>query len=163
MRKALAEIRERRKRLGIVRRFQIGVAEIVGNVVSELAGAGLRPVERVNGFGIIVIERARIAEYQPGQRAGVFFGVATRKGFNPGIGDGSAVLQQLLRHGPKTGGGNKGLPHPADARREGFTLLPGAGGRGSGCLSFSRRAFSRWRTFCRCAFNGGALSWSALR
>ena len=64
--KVLAEIGERGERLGIVRGFQVGVAEVVGNVVSQFAGAGLGPVERVDGFGIVVIESAGVADDQPG-------------------------------------------------------------------------------------------------
>ena len=64
--KVLAEIGQRGERLGIVRSFQVGVAEVIGNVVSQFAGAGLGPVERVDGFAIVVIEGAGVADYQPG-------------------------------------------------------------------------------------------------
>jgi hypothetical protein len=121
--KVLAEIGERGERLGIVRRFQVGIAEVVGNVVSEFAGAGLGAVERVDGFAIVVIERAGIADHQPGQRSGIFLGVTARIGFDSGIGGGSPVLQQLLRHGAKAGRGDKGLPHPAHPRRNGLRFF----------------------------------------
>ncbi len=157
--KVLAEIGKRGERFGIARGFQVGVAQVVGNVVSEFAGAGFGAVERVDSFGIVVIERAGIADDEPGQCSGIFFGVTARIGFDAGIGDGSAVLQQLLRHGTKTGGGDKGPPHPAHARRDGFTLFPGAGflsAGGSGGFLFVGCAL-RWR-----ALRWGALRWRAL-
>ena len=60
--KILAEIRQRGERFGIVRRFQVGVAEVIGDVVSQFAGSGLGAVERVDGFGVVVIERASVAD-----------------------------------------------------------------------------------------------------
>ena len=59
------------------------------------AGASLGAVERVDGFGVVVIEGASIADYEPGQRSGIgiTFGVAAGVGFDSGIGDSSAVLQ----------------------------------------------------------------------
>jgi hypothetical protein len=42
------------------------VSEIVGYVVGQFAGAGFGAVERVNGFGVFVIEGAGIADGEPG-------------------------------------------------------------------------------------------------
>src|SRR5208337_5584140 len=158
--KVFAEIGERGKRLGMVRRFQVSVAQVAGNVVSEFAGARLGPVERVNGFAIVVIERVRIADYEPGQRSGICIlsGVTARIGFDSGIGGGSAVLEQLLRHGTKTGGGDKGSPHPAHAGRGCLTLLPGAGGTGSGGFLLDGCSLRR-RGLRRRALGWRGLSW----
>src|ERR1019366_10446735 len=95
----------------------------------------------------------------------ILLGGTAGVGFDSGIGGGSAVLQQLLRHETKTGGGDKSAPHPAHARRDGFTLFPSrvrAGAGGSGGLLSCRRVCLR-RVFCRRALSGRALGWSAVR
>ena len=148
--KILVEIGQRGKRLGIVRRFQIGVAEVVGNVVAQFAGSGLGPVERIDSFAIIVIERAGIADRRARQCSSIFFGMTAGVGFDSGIGGGSAVLQQLLRHGAKIGRGDKGLPHPAHARRNGLMFFLGDG-RGCGL-------FLGWAVFGAVALDGAGLA-----
>ncbi len=64
--KVLDDIGERGKRLGIVTGLQVGVAEVVGDVVSQFAGSGLGPVEGVDRFGVVVIKCASVADDQPG-------------------------------------------------------------------------------------------------
>ena len=91
--KIFAEIRQCSQRLGIVRCVQVGLAQVVGNVVSQFAGSGFGAVERVDGFAIIVIKGVGIADYQPRQGSGVFFGMTPGIGFDPGIGGGASVLQ----------------------------------------------------------------------
>src|SRR5208337_2390235 len=113
---------------GSVRRFQVGVAEVVGNVVAEFAGSSFGAVERIDRLGIVVVKRAGVANDEPGESAGVFLGMMPRIGFDAGIGGGSAVLQQLLRHGTKAGGGDKGAADAADAGRNGLAFFPGLGG-----------------------------------
>src|SRR5208283_5604093 len=85
-----------------------------------------------------------------------------------GVGGGSAILQQLLRHGTQTGGGDKGLPHAAHARRDGiafFSCSDSVGAAGGGGLFGSWfggcRVFGR-RTLSRLAFRRRGLGWRAL-
>ena len=116
VRKRLAEVGERRERLGVAAGFHVGVAEIIGHVVAQLTGTGLGAVQRINRFGIIVIERVSIANDKPCQRTRIFFGVASRVGFDSGVSSRSPILKKLLRHQAEVGRGYKGRARPADAR-----------------------------------------------
>src|SRR5208282_2133650 len=66
------------------------------------------------------------------------------------------ILQQLLRHGAKTGGGDKGLPHAAHARRHGSALLVGSD---SACAGGSGGLFLGRRVLGRRALRMRALNW----
>src|SRR5277367_2190603 len=129
--KLFAEIDERGQGFAVVACVQVRLAEIVRDVISKFAGSGLGSVERVDRFGIVVIERIGVSNDEPRQSGGIGvvlglgFGMKTSIGFDSGIRSRSTILEQLLRHGTKTGGGDKGLTHSAHARRNGSSFLLG--------------------------------------
>src|ERR1700734_3160065 len=123
-----------------MRSLHIGVAEVISDIVSQFAGSGLGAIKRVDGLGVIMIERVGVADDQPGQRSSVFFRMMSRVGFDSRIGGRGAVLQQLLRHRTETGGGNKSATHTANARRRGFALFASV----SGGLFSGRSGVRRW-------------------
>ena len=68
-------------------------------------------------FGIIRIQRMRVAEDQPGQRSSIIALVFCGIVFHPGVGLRRARLQKLLRHDLQIGGSDERLPdalQPAD-------------------------------------------------
>ena len=56
--------------------LQVAGSQPVGDVIAEVAGERLGAVQRIDGFGVIVVEDVRVSHDEPGQRSGVFFGSA---------------------------------------------------------------------------------------
>ncbi len=142
--KILAEIGQGGQSLRIVTRFQIGVPQVVSDIVTHFARSGLGAVERVNRLGIFVIKRARISNDQPCQRSGIFLGMTPRISLDSGIRRRSAILQQLLRHRAEVGRGCKRLSHSSHSRRNRLAalLLAGFLRRGFGQLTVLMLAWS---------------------
>src|SRR5271163_4404770 len=86
VREILAEIRERRDPFGIMCSVYVGIAQVVSNVVAEFAGSGFSAIERIDRFAVIVVEGVGIANDEPSQGSGVFFGVTASVGFDSGVG-----------------------------------------------------------------------------
>lgn len=149
----LGEVSQRRQGLGGVPSLQVRNSEIVSNVIAQVPRMDFRTAERVDGLGIILIQHVRVAEHQPSQCSGVFFGMGTGVGLDSGIGWQRAILEELLRHGPQTRRRHEGLAHSPDSRRN--------------CVRFSRvGVVTRGAARCRLAaggrFMGRRLTGSAL-
>ncbi len=80
-------------------RLQVRSTQIEADVVAEVAGLRLGPVQRIDGFRVIVIQGMGIAENQPRQRARIFRSMMLGIGLHAGIGRGSSILKQLASHG----------------------------------------------------------------
>jgi hypothetical protein len=78
--------------------LQVRSGEIIRDVIADVSGVGLSAAEGIDGFGGIAIDKMRVSDGQPRERAGVFSAVFARKHFDTGVRLRSAVLEKLSRH-----------------------------------------------------------------
>ena len=93
------EVGQRREAFGLASSLQVAGSQVVGDVVSQVASQGLGAVQRIDCFGIVMVEEVGVAHDEPGQRSGILFGMGAGVGFHSRIASRSAILNQLLRHG----------------------------------------------------------------
>ena len=115
--KACAEIAQVGKRLFRIVAQHIRVADEECGVVLQFADLRLRSLQRGNCRRILRVKIVRVANGEPGQRAGFGTGMRVRVGFHSGIGGGRAELDQLPRHGPQIIGSHKTAVHLVGAGR----------------------------------------------
>ena len=100
--------------------LQIGNSEIVADVIAQIARMNFGVAQGIDSFGVVFVKNMRVAEHQPRQGAGIFFGMGAGVGLYTGVSRGRVrSCKKLLRHGAQTGGGHEGLPH---ARTRGETV-----------------------------------------
>src|SRR5207244_10581300 len=138
----LIKIVQRGNRFSDASTLKVGSAEIVIDVITEVAGLWLGAIECVDGFGLIVNEPMRIPEHQPSKRPCIFFRVVARISFASAIGSRRAILQKLARHRLQSAGSDERLMHAPQPRRASppplgdtgsFFALLGISGRGFIC------------------------------
>src|SRR5579885_845128 len=130
---------ERRHSFGSASSLYVGGAKVIRDVIAQITGVRLGAVQRLNGFGVIMIEDAGVSDDQPCKRSGIVSGMSAGVSFDSRISGWSAVLDELLRHRTQARRGNERLPNAAHARRN-RTATPSGGGVRCGFLRASRFA-----------------------
>ena len=67
------EICQCRQRFGNVPSLQVRGPQVIRHIVAQIARQRLRPIQRINGLGVVTIEDVCVSCDEPRQRSSVFF------------------------------------------------------------------------------------------